>query len=285
MAKKSLIEAVKKLLNKLGAEEVESNDLVEVIDKSADKITSNNFITYNLNPVELLPETQVEVVDHGHGEIYGNISFNQELPNTLTIIFDGQRYENISVITSPNILDGYIWGDEDYTYTTYPFLIFQDSNIDLTLNTSSVGTHTIQIYYNPANQQLNTEINFTYSNGDHIYCLGSRTSFSSPSFYPDIINVEFDNIKYTNIKKIKLDNNYFIYGEYDDSTDVVFTNYPFAIGFEFDDTNSITSILVMAETAGDRDHSIKITASLPQVIINDNLREAVLRIIQEAESE
>ena len=55
--KKSLIEAVKKLLGKLGAEEIEGNDLIEVINNGANVITNTGssytpFIatfTYNVD--------------------------------------------------------------------------------------------------------------------------------------------------------------------------------------------------------------------------------------------
>ena len=57
MAKKSLIEAVKKLLSKLGAEEVEGNDLVEVIDNGAETLAEAGgggmFIVTIANEIDL----------------------------------------------------------------------------------------------------------------------------------------------------------------------------------------------------------------------------------------
>lgn len=304
--KKNLITVLKKLLTAFGGEDTNSNNAVDLVDKIADQVgegggssggsaspqdSGKTVIVGNdgkyvtrldfkevTDPYEVLPETEVTIEDHGRGEIYGDINFNTSLPNTITVIYDGQTYENLSGMLVSNrgliIYGGY--DTNGYTdFSIYPFSIIQqmyDTYNLMIYNNVSTGTHTIKIISNPMQQQLNLEQNFTATenNGQFFGEINARCDL-----IPDKINVEFDGVIYNNL--IKKYNSSFsegpLFGELDINNDITFTNYPFFIKADY------STFFIYTQTEGE--HSIKIHGLLPVLQIDDEFKKVILKIIDD----
>ena len=131
--KKSLITAVKKLLGKLGAEEVEGNNLVEVIDSGANALANINNNS-NLFVVTFTEENKVFSADKTSSQIYDAFLSGKTIvgfeevtkqyynfcgieginPAFSTMIFYAARYTNNSIQ-----FGGFIYDDTLGTWTTF----------------------------------------------------------------------------------------------------------------------------------------------------------------------
>lgn len=98
--KKSLIAAVKKLLGKLGAEEIEGNNLVEVIDSGADAIEGGGSGSGGNNNIEYVTITGVRngpSVTWTADKTYQEIDALSYSGKTMYLKLAGERHDEVSI--------------------------------------------------------------------------------------------------------------------------------------------------------------------------------------------
>lgn len=99
--KKSLISVIKKLLTKLGAQEVEGNNLVDVISNGADMITVNKAYVDALAPfiINVIENGGTLTADKTDPQIGDAINNNRQI----VVVYSGMKYYCTWAITNPAV--------------------------------------------------------------------------------------------------------------------------------------------------------------------------------------
>ena len=134
--KKSLISAIKKLLAKLGAEEIEGNNLVEVIDSGADAIEggggsgSNSPFIFTITMTSQGKDVPTYSCDKTHTEIF-NAAQNNAVICRLVDIHDG-AYQG-----------GELCGNVDARYRYVKVTTHNDQDVGLYTIVENTVTYTL----------------------------------------------------------------------------------------------------------------------------------------------
>ena len=302
--KKSLISAIKKLLAKLGAEEIEGNNLVEVIDSGAEAIeggggsggtpsfseqdAGNTVVVgedgkcitrvdykYLTGSVQFLPETEFEATVDKSGEFEGSLvvpNYSEfDYPNPLLVTYDGQEY---TVPISPIDFDAYGdlvddgQGNVSLDFTRFPFVIYPNSDI-WQLYCSAEGTHTIRVVI-PVERILNIDSSFTAEAVPGFDFAEGTVYITDVTTFPNNLDVVFDSQTYPSVPRSGEMNGSIVFGELDSASEQpipVFTTYPFCIFI------GIGSADIVTPDAGI--HTIEMRYIQSQLILGDDFKAAV----------
>ena len=89
----------------------------------------------------------VEDSDYGYYYTENEQTEFQSLPETITVIWDGDEYSDV-MFSSDNNGWGAIWDNDlnQYDWSTYPFSIYTNPPYSIGFSSQTGGEHTVKIY-------------------------------------------------------------------------------------------------------------------------------------------
>ena len=98
---------------------------------------------WGVQRTQLFSETVTTTLDEGY--YYSTLTYSQLIDaDSIIVIYDGTEYECQPINTGEY---GAPWSDElnSYDYSTYPFNLYTESNLEANLATETAGEHTIAV--------------------------------------------------------------------------------------------------------------------------------------------
>lgn len=263
---------------------------------------ANPGYTVETQAVEVVPEQTVETVKGsgslppyaiGHFVLAEGITSLDDVPDTLTITFNGTEYvcSNHSANTQYKAYGANtdVGRDETIDWSVYPFEALITSDMGGQLNTESAGTYTIKM--EDIKKVANVSEDFALARG---YNVESRTvevileqtattveasgqnravitvaeGITSLDDIPDELTITFQGQEYV-CEAIAMEGGKLYGGITETGTD--FSQYPFVVGFQ--NANGLVGGVLFTESAGT--YTVKATAERKTVVPSEEFKQAV----------